>query len=182
MPPPCTPPSTTPSPARASTAEKRGKESSDEDGGSDKGSGQEDGGKKACALDGSSGEDEYRQLRSKRQKLKEKKRRQKAKKAEAALRPSPLLLSDDTERERLWILDSLHPSPEAIDQALAGHPATHPQLLRLLMTADSLSTACVQPGIDPSLVRPVLRHLVLSHSSLTHEAYVTAVTHHLHTL
>jgi hypothetical protein len=179
--PPCTPPSPSPS-VRPHAVEKRGKESSDEDSGGEKGSPRGDEDEKGATPDGSSGDDDYRQVKSKRQKLKEKKKRQKAKKKEDALRPSPLLLTDETERERLWILDSLHPSPEAVDQALAGHPAAHPLLLRLLMSADSLSTVCAQVGFDPSLCRPVLRQLVLSPSSLTHEAFTSAVTRHLHTL
>jgi hypothetical protein len=118
-------------------------------------------------------------VKSKRQKLKEKKKRQKAKKAEAALRPTPLLLSDEAERERLWILDSLKPSPEAIDQAIAGHPATHPLLLRLLMTADSLCSTCPDLGPDPAFVGTLLRRLVLSPSPFTTEAVQTAVSRHL---
>ena len=114
-------------------------------------------------------------MKTKRQKLKEKKRRQKEKKKEAAPRQE-LLLVDEVERERVWILDSLKPSPEAVDQAIAGHPGTHPQLLRLLVTADSFSsTFCAQAGISPTLFRPVLRRLVLSSSPFTHEAFAAAV-------
>ena len=131
--------------------------------------------------DGSSGDDDYRRVRSKRQRLKEKKKRQKAKKAEAALRPSPLLAAE-VERERLWILDSLKPTPEAVDQALAGHPAAPPLLLRLLMSADSLSSSLAQVGLDPTYSCPVLRRLFLSHSPLTLEALTSAVEIHISTL
>jgi hypothetical protein len=168
---------------------KRGKESSsDEDGGgggSDKGSGVEEEEQKATAPDGSSGDDDYRQVKSKRQKLKEKKKRQKAKKAEAVLgrhERSPvasLLLPDESERERRWLLDSLQPSPEAVDQALAGHPAAHPLLLRLLMTADSLFSSCTELGPDPTFVHTLLRRLVLSSSPLTSTAVQAAVTDHM---
>jgi hypothetical protein len=181
MHPPCTPPSPSVS-VRLHAVEKRGKESSDEDSGGEKGSPRGDGDEKGPTPDGSSGDDDYRRVRSKRQKLKEKKKRQKAKKAEAALRPS-LLLPDEAERERLWILDSLKPTPEAIDQALAGHPAAHPQLLRLLMTADLLSNQCVQEGMDPRWsIGPVLRRLALSPSPFTLEALTSAVTAHASTL
>jgi hypothetical protein len=181
MPPPCTPPSSSPPSARASTAEKRGKQSSDEDGdGDEKGSGK--GSEADSALDGS-GDDDYRQVKSKRQKLKEKKKRQKAKKKGGApLRTSPLLLPDEMERERLWILDGLKPSPEAIDQALADHPAAHPTLRRLLLTADSLAASCSDMDFDPSAVRSVLRRLALSPSPFTAEALYTAIGIHLHTL
>jgi hypothetical protein len=159
-------------------AEKRGKESSDEDSGGEKGSPRRDEDEKGPTPDGSSGDDDYRQVRSKRQKLKEKKKRQKAKKAEDALRSSPLLLPAELERERLWALDSLKPSPEAIDQALAGHPATHPLLSQLLVTADTLSLSYAQDCPDLP-VRPVIRRLVLSPSPLTALALTTAVTDHL---
>jgi len=183
--PPCTPPSPSVS-VRPHAVEKRGKESSDEDSGGEKGSPRGDGDGKGPTPDGSSGDDDYRQVRSKRQKLKEKKKRQKAKKAEAALRPV-LLLPAESERERLWILDSLKPSPEAVDQALAGHPAAHPQLLRLLMTADLLSNQCVQYGniMDPAWpmhFAPVLRRLTLSPSPFTLEALTSAVNAHISTL
>lgn len=161
------------------TAEKRGKESSDEDGtGDEKGSGK--GSEAEPAQDGSSGDDDYRQVKTKRQKLKEKKKRQKAKKAEAARLTT--LLVPDVERERLWLLDSLKPSPEAIDQALAGHPATHPQLLRLLMTADSLYSFCTELDPDPSFVHTLLRRLVLSPAPLTLEAVQSACSLHNLTL
>ena len=179
----CTPPSPSGS-VRPHAVEKRGKESSDEDSGGEKGSPRGDGDDKGPTPDGSSGDDDYRRVRSKRQKLKEKKKRQKAKKAEAALRPV-LLLSAEAERERLWILDSLKPSPEAVDQALAGHPAAHPQLLRLLMTADLLSNQCVQEGnvMDPAWsIAPVLRRLALSPSPFTLEALTSAVNVHASTL
>jgi hypothetical protein len=159
--------------------EKRGKESSDEDSGGEKGSHRSDEDEKGSIPDGSSGDDDYRQVRSKRQKLKEKKKRQKAKKAEAALRPA-LLLVPEEERKRLWILDVVKPSKDAIDQALAGHPDAHPQLLRLLGVADAFCPdfAC-QDGIDPATSRPVLRRLVLSPSPFTWEAFKTAFDDYL---
>lgn len=177
MPPPCTPPSTTPSPARASTAEKRGKESSDEDGGSDKRSGKEEGEDKGCAPDGSSGDDEFRQVRSKRQKLKEKKRRQKEKKAEAAMQPVSLL-PDDTERDRLRLLDDLQPSSEAIDLALAGLPSAHPMLLRMLMTVESICSSRAGVDISDANTRTLLRQLALLPFPLTPEALHFAIRHH----
>jgi len=168
---------------RAHAAAKRGKGSSDEDSGGEKGSHREDEDEKCTTPDGSSGDDDYRQVKSKRQKVKEKKKRQKAKKAEAALRPA-LLLPEETERERVWILDSLKPSPEAVDQALAGHPATHPQLLRLLVTADALSVHCPpsRTDLDPSwsILAPILRRLTLSSSPLTLHALNSAIDRHFH--
>ena len=163
---------------RAHAAAKRGKGPSDEDSGGEKGSHREDEDEKCTTPDGSSGDDDYRQVKSKRQKVKEKKKRQKAKKAEAALRPA-LLLPEESERERVWILDSLKPSPEAVDQALAGHPATHPQLLRLLVTADALSVQCTLTDLDPSWsIAPVLRRLTLSSSPLTLHALTSAIDRH----
>ena len=160
--------------------EKRGKESSDEGSGGEKGSHRSDEDEKGSIPDGSSGDDDdYRQVRSKRQKLKEKKKRQKAKKKEDASRPA-LLLVPEEERKRLWILDVVKPSKDAIDQALAGHPDAHPQLLRLLGIADTFCPdfAC-QDGIDPATSRPVLRRLVLSPSPFTWEAFKTAFDDHL---
>jgi hypothetical protein len=182
MHPPCTPPSPSLSARPGGTGEKRGKESSDEDSGGEKGSPRGDGDEKGPTPDGSSGDDDYRRVRSKRQKLKEKKKRQKARKAEAALRPS-LLLFDEEERERLWILDTLKPTLEAVDQALAGHPATHPQLLRLLGGADTLSTDWARTaGIDPASSRPVFRRLLLSPVPFTIEAFHNALDDHLTSL
>ena len=128
--------------------------------------------------DGSSGDDDYRQVRSKRQKLKEKKKRQKAKKKEDALRPA-LLLVPEEERKRRWILDVVKPSKEAIDHALAGHPDAHPQLLRLLAIADTFSPDYAQDGFDPAASRPVFRRLMLSPSPLTDAAFNTAFDDHL---
>jgi hypothetical protein len=175
MHPPCTLPSTTPS-ARVHAAEKRGKESSDEDGGSDKGSGKEEE-EKAAAPDGSSGDDDYRQVKSKRQKLKEKKKRQKAKKAEAALQPA-LLLPDETERDRLRLLDDLQPTPEAIDQAIAGLPSAHPMLLRMLMTVESICSSHADVDLSYPDVRTLLRHLALLPFPLTPEVLHVAIRHH----
>jgi hypothetical protein len=180
MHPPCTPPFPSVS-VRHHAAEKRGKESSDEDSGGEKGSPRGDEDEKGPTPDGSSGDDDYRRLRAKRQKLKEKKKRQKAKKAEDALRPA-LLLVPEEERKRRWILDVVKPSKEAVDQALAGHPDTHPQLLRLLVIADTFSPDYAQDGIDPASSRPVFRRLMLSHSPLTHEAFASAFDDHLSTL
>ena len=150
MSPPSTPPSSSLSARVGGTGEKRGKESSDEDSGGEKGSHRSDEDEKGSIPDGSSGDDDYRQVRSKRQKLKEKKKRQKAKKKEDASRPA-LLLVPEEERKRLWILDVVKPSKDAIDQALAGHPDALPQLLHLLGIADAFCPdfAC-QDGIDPA--------------------------------
>ena len=183
---PCAPLSPCLSPQRPHAVEKRGKESSDdsEDSGGEKGSPSRDEAQdeKGLTQDGSSGDDDYRQVKSKRQKLKEKKKRQKAKKKEAA--PSRLgqaMFNEESERERLWILDSLKPSAEAVDQALAGHPAAHPLLLRLLMSADSLSAPFAQLGVDFSVARHVLHRLILSPAPLTYEAFTTALDRHYHT-
>ena len=185
---PCAPLSPSLSPRRPHAVEKRGKESSDdsEDSGGEKGSPRRDEAQdeKGPTPDGSSGDDDYRQVKSKRQKLKEKKKRQKAKKKEAApprLGLTQALFNEESERERLWILDSLKPSAEAVDQALAGHPAAHPLLLRLLMSADSLSPAFAQFGVDLSVTRPVLHRLILSPAPLTYEALTTALDRHYHT-
>jgi hypothetical protein len=121
-------------------------------------------------------------VRSKRQKLKEKKKKQKAKKREDALRPK-LLLVPEEERKRLWILNVVKPSPEAVAQALAGHSDAHPQLLRLLVIADSFSPDfAAQEGIDPASSRPVFRRLMLSPSPFTYEAFDSALDDHLATL
>ena len=184
---PTTPPPSTSHSARVSTAEKRDKEWSDEEhgAGSDRGSDKETE-EKGATPDGSSGEDDYRQVKSKRQKLKEKKKRQKAKKAEAAaLRHSSLVLPDELERERLWILDSLQPTPEAIDQALSGHPSAHPVLLRLLLSAESLTSLRVDgdySGRAYPAVTHLFRQLVLSPAPLTSEALNSAFDpiEHLH--
>jgi hypothetical protein len=181
-PPPCPPPPSLSHSVRAHTAEKREKEWSDEDGGSDKGSGKETE-EKGATPHGSSGDDDYQQVKSKRQKLKEKKKKQKAKKAEAAMRSSPVLLPDEFERERLWILDSLKPSPEAIDQAIAGHPAAHPLLLRMLLSAESLISLCTDTdSAPPPAAVTLFRRLVLSPSPLTSEAFHAAFNPHSHTL
>jgi hypothetical protein len=157
--------------------EKRGKESSDEDSGGEKGSprGVED--EKGATPNGSSGDDDYRQVRSKRQKLKEKKKRQKAKKAEAALQPA-LLLPDETERDRLRLLDDLQPSPEAIDQAIAGLPSAHPMLLRMLMTVESICSSHADVDLSYPDVRTLLRHLALLPFPLTPEVLHVAIRHH----
>jgi hypothetical protein len=181
MHPPCTPPSPSPSARPGGTGEKRAKESSDEDSGSETGRDRKDEDEKGPTPDGSSGDDDYRRVRSKRQKLKEKKKRQKAKKKEDALRPA-LLLVPEEERKRRWILDVVKPSKDAVDQALAGHPDTHPQLLRLLVIADTFSPDYAQDGYDPASSRPVFRRLMLSPSPLTHEAFTSAFDDHLSTL
>ena len=99
------------SPRRSHVVEKRGEESSDdsEDTGGEKLSPRRDQSQdeKGPTLDGGSGDDDYRQVKSKRQQLKEKKKRQKAKKKEVAPRVGQALFNEEWERERLWSLDSL---------------------------------------------------------------------------
>ena len=165
---------------------KRGKESSDEDspGGGDKGSAGRAGGddddeeEKGATPDGSSGDDEYRQVKSKRQKLKDKKKRQKAKKKEDALRPHLLLIPEE-EKKRLWTLGVVKPSKHVIDQALAGHPDIHPQLTRLLDTADTFVPDFLKDGVDPAVSRPVLRQQMLSFTPFTLQAVCAAIDEYL---
>jgi hypothetical protein len=118
-------------------------------------------------------------VKNKRQKVNEKKARAKARKAEAALRQ--FILNDESERERLWILDSLKPTPDDIERALADPTAAHPMLHRMLMTVDSLFSTTTL-GVDlPSLeiVKPVLRRLILSPIPLTQTSLNTAISDHI---
>ena len=134
---------------------------------------------------GSSGgsDDDYQRVKDKRQKLREKKRRQKASKQQEAAPPPPPttplcvhVLSDEGERQRLWMLDGIKPSSDAIDQALAGHSAAHPMLLRMLQAADSSYPPALTAVLDshPS-ARAVARRLTLTQAPLTYEAITSAV-------
>ena len=115
-------------------------------------------------------------MKSKRQKLKEKKRRQKEKRAEAALGQSPsLVLPDEMERERVWMLDRLQLTPEDVHQAIAGDPSGHPMLHRLVLTTDALLQSTTSRTDIPSAARDVLRRLALSPAPLTHEAFHNAL-------
>ena len=118
-------------------------------------------------------------MKDKRQKLREKKRRQKAKKKEEAASPPSVcahVLSDEGERQRLWMLDSLKPSAEAIEQALAGHPAAHPMLLRMLAAADSSLPPPIVAVLDTyPPARAAARRLTLTQSPLTLDAITSAI-------
>ena len=134
------------------TVEKRGKESSDEEGGS----GTEATSPTTMTQQQESG---YAQVRTKRQKLKEKKQRQKARRvqqrAEAeveeeeeeveegdtALLSQPLL-GEELDRQRLFVLNGLKPSQADVQRALDNHPHAHPALTGLLHVIDEVLLDC----------------------------------------
>jgi hypothetical protein len=144
--------STPPSSSRVS-GEKRGKESSDEDGEE----------KKAEVAATQAMIEEYNLLKSKRQKLKERKERAKQRMAEVDLRP---LLSDEVEKQRVWLLNGLNPTPDEIDRASRGHTGVHPALLELLR---DVRLEDIFPLVPPEVMVEI-RRLFLSPPTFTQHA------------
>jgi hypothetical protein len=148
--------STPPSSSRVS-GEKRGKESSDEDGEE----------KKAEVAATQAMIEEYNLLKSKRQKLKERKERAKQRMAEVDLRP---LLSDEVEKQRVWLLNGLNPTPDEIDRASRGHTGVHPALLELLR---DVRLEDIFPLVPPEVMVEI-RRLFLSPPTFTQHAVYAA--------
>src|ERR1700733_14640145 len=153
LPPPAPPSSSTPPSSSRVSGEKRGKESSDEDGEE----------KKAEVAATQAMIEEYNLLKSKRQKLKERKERAKQRRAEVDLRP---LLSDEVEKQRVWLLNGLNPTPDEIDRASRGHTGVHPALLELLR---DVRLEDIFPLVPPEVMVEI-RRLFLSPPTFTQHA------------
>jgi hypothetical protein len=149
--------SSTPSTSSRLSGEKRGKESSDEDGEE----------KKAEVAASQAMIEDYNLLKSKRQKLKERKARAKQRReTEADLRP---LLPDEMEKKRAWLLTGLNAPPDEVDRASRGHPHAHPALLELLA---EVSLEDMFPLIPHPLMIEI-RRLFLSPPPFTQHAVYT---------
>ena len=136
------------------SGEKRGKESSDEDGEE----------KKADVQATQAMIDEYTLLKSKRQKLKERKARARSRKAEVD--PARPLLPGDLEQARVELLCDVKPTSEDVDRAVRGHPSAHPLLVQFLSVyADILQGVCGEN--PPPFLLPLVRRQFLSPSPFT---------------
>jgi len=152
--------STPPSSSRVS-GEKRGKESSDEDGEE----------KKADVAVTQAMIEEYSLLKGKRQKLKERKERARQRRAEADLRP---VMSDEREQQRVEILCDVKPTQEDVDRAERGHPSANPILLHLLaINAENLQHLCGEN--PPPFLLPLVRRRFLSPAPFTTHALNAAI-------
>ena len=144
------------------SGEKRGKESSDEEGEE----------KKAELVATQAMIDEYNLLKNKRQKLKEKKARAKQRKKEDD--PERPLLPGDLEQARVELLCEVKPTPEDVARAERGHPSAHPLLLHLLAAyADLLRDLCGENA--PPFLLPLVRRQFLSPSPFTSQAITATV-------
>jgi hypothetical protein len=144
------------------SGEKRGKESSDEDGEE----------KKAEVAATQAMIEEYTLLKSKRQKLKERKARAKQRKVEVD--PPRLILPGSVEQQRLEVLIDAKPTPEDVDRAERGHPSANPMLLELLAHhADNLRALCTGENV-PLFLLPLVRRLFLSPAPFTRHAVTAA--------
>ena len=120
--------------------------------------------------------EEYTLLKSKRQKLRERKAKAKQRRAEVDQRP---LLSDEVEKQRVWLLNGLTPSPEEVDRASRGHTGVHPALLELLR---DVRLEVMFPLVPPEVMVEI-RRLFLSPTPFTqHAVYAVCdafvATHH----
>jgi hypothetical protein len=158
------PSSSSPSPfSSRSSGEKRGKESSDEDGEE----------KKAELVAAQAMIEDYNLLKSKRQKLKERKARAKLRRAEDD--PALPLLPGDLEHRRVELLCSVKPTPEDVARAERGDPSAHPRLLQLLVIyADFLRGLCGEN--PPPFLLSLVRRQFLSPSPFTPQAITASVT------
>ena len=152
--------STPPSSSRVS-GEKRGKESSDEDGEE----------KKAEVAATQSMIEEYSLKKSKRQKLKEKKERRKQRVAEADLRP---IMPDEEEQQRVEFLCRVKPTQDDIYCAERGLPSANPMLLQFLARYDENLRALLTEHAPPFAL-PLVRRLFLSPAPFTRAAITAAM-------
>ena len=83
--------------------------------------------------------------------------------AEVDLRP---LLSDEVEKQRVWLLNGLNPTPDEIDRASRGHTGVHPALLELLR---DVRLEDIFPLVPPEVMVEI-RRLFLSPPTFTQHA------------
>ena len=153
--------STPPSSSSRVSGEKRGKESSDEDGEE----------KKAEVAATQSMIEEYSLLKGKRQKLKERKARAKQRRTEADLR---LIMPGEEEQRRVDFLCAVKPTQDDVICAERGLPSANPMLLQFLARYDENLRALLTEHAPPFAL-PLVRRLFLSPAPFTRAAITAAM-------